>query len=166
MKKKQKLMFIAMLVSLGVIVSIVEKAIPIPIPGVKLGLANVVTLVSLYVFDTKTAFVVAISRVIISSLLSGTFMSIGFILAMSGMLLSFIGMSAVKKTNLFSVYGVSILGASLHSLSQVTMVSILLNVTGIVYLLPIMVIVSILTGWVSGFVSEKLIKKYKFMMEK
>lgn len=159
----KKTMNISMLLALSIILSIVESIIPIfngSIPGLKVGLANIIVLYSLYKFNFKDAFLISILRVILVSILRTGLFSINFFFSISGAILSIIMMYLFKKTKL-SIIGVSIIGSISHSIGQVIIAIIFLNNISYIYYLPILIIFSIVTGIIIGYLSDSILKRTK-----
>jgi heptaprenyl diphosphate synthase len=134
--------------------------IPLPFPGVKLGLANIVTLLVLYLYDLRAGLTVAIARVFLGSLLGGTFLSPGFLLALTGAVVSTLLMALlVKKTDCFSPLGISLAGAIGHNLGQLVMASLLLQNRAIFFYLPFLLLAAIPTGLVTGYIMQRLLEQ-------
>ena len=153
---------IAILTSICVVISIIESYFTFIgdiIPGLKLGLANIVIIFTLYEYNFKTAITVSLVRVLIVALLRTGF-GINFFFSLSGALFSIIAMVLVKKTKL-SIIGVSIVGSIFHSIGQVLVGILVLNNYNITYYLPYLLIFSIPTGIIVGIVSKKLIDNTK-----
>ncbi|SDZ36977.1 heptaprenyl diphosphate synthase [Proteiniborus ethanoligenes] len=155
MTRLRKIVFISLLVSLGLALSIIESMIPLPIPlpGMKLGLANIVCLVTLVIFGYKEAFVVAILRTIAFALATGSFS--GLIYSFSGAILSTLAMTIVFKylSNYFSLIGVSIFGAIFHNAGQLLAASLIMENLKIFSYFPFMTILSLFTGYFVGLSS-------------
>lgn len=158
----KKCVRISMLVSLGVVLNIIESMIPLfnIIPGVKLGLANIVSLLLIYIYGFKDALLVSIVRVLIVSMLRTGLFSISFLFSITGSIFSLIVMNLFKKTNL-SIIGVSILGSIVHSLAQLSLAIFILDNINVIYYLPIIGIASLLSGILIGILSKELISFYK-----
>ena len=157
----RKTVILSMLLALSVVLSIIESFIPIfngIIPGMKIGLANILIVYSLYVYGFKDTIFLAILRVLLVGILRTGIFSIGFFLSLSGGILSICMMYLAKKTKL-SIIGVSIIGAISHSVGQIFMAVILLNSFNLIYYLPYLFIFSIITGSIIGNISKELIKK-------
>lgn len=145
-------------VALAMIFSYIEALIPINlgIPGVKLGLANIVIVIGLYLFSTEDTFVISLVRIILSGLLFGNGLSL--IYSLAGGILSFFVMVLLKKTSQFTVIGVSVAGGVFHNVGQIFVaVFILQNMTVIGYL-PILMIAGIITGTLMGLLSLRVIR--------
>ena len=119
--KTKKLTVLALSVALAMILSFIESQIPsfVPIPGVKIGLANIVVVFALYKLGWKEAAGISLLRVFLVSVLFGHAAS--FFYSMAGALLSFCGMALLKKTGLFSHIAVSVAGGVLHNVGQILM---------------------------------------------
>ena len=142
----RKTVILSMLLALSVVLSIIESFIPIfngIIPGMKIGLANILIVYSLYVYGFKDTIFLAILRVLLVGILRTGIFSIGFFLSLSGGVLSIFMMYLTKKTKL-SIIGVSIIGAISHSVGQIFMAVILLNSFNLIYYLPYLFIFSII----------------------
>jgi heptaprenyl diphosphate synthase len=153
---------IAKLTALAIGLHIIEAVIPSPLPGVKPGIANIVTLYVLYEYGFATAAWVSLLRVFASSLLLGQFLSPTFVLSLSGALLSlgalYLGQHLPKKY--FSAITLSILAAFAHIAGQLIVVRLwLIPHTGIVYLIPIFAIAALIFGIINGLITVKLIQQ-------
>ena len=137
----------AMLVALAMIFSYVESLIPINlgVPGIKLGVANLVTVTGLYILAPMEVFVVVILRVLL----------VGFMLA--GGILSFLVMLLLKRIKGFSMIGVSIAGGVSHNIGQIAVAMCVLENTKLVYYLPVLMIAGTITGILIGVVSQKIL---------
>jgi heptaprenyl diphosphate synthase len=155
----KKLVDIAMLLSLSIVLSILESMIPFlsgTIPGVKIGLANIIVLYVLYKYSFKDALYLTIARVFLVGMLRTGLFSITFFFSLSGAILSIIMMMLVKKTKL-SIIGVSIVGSVSHSIGQIVFAIFLFKQMGIIYYLPFILLFSIPTGIIVGYISKTLI---------
>jgi heptaprenyl diphosphate synthase len=151
---------IAKLTALAIGLHMIEAVIPSPLPGVKPGIANIVTLFVLYKYGFATAAWVSLLRVFASSLLLGQFLSPTFVLSLSGALLSlaalFLTQYLPKKH--FTVISLSILAAFAHIAGQLLVVRFwLIPHTGIIYLIPIFAVAALAFGVVNGFFTNKLL---------
>ena len=153
----RKLANMAMLVALAMIFSYVESLIPINfgIPGMKLGVANLVTVTGLYFLDLPEVFLVVVMRILLTGFLFGNGMSI--IYSLAGGILSFLVMALMKKLKGFSVAGVSIAGGVSHNIGQIIVASIVVENLKLVYYLPALLIAGTVTGFVMGMISKKLL---------
>ncbi len=158
----RRLVYLALLLAMATTLHVLEGLFPIPLPfpGVKLGLANIVTLLVLYLYDLRAAMTVAIARVFLGSLLGGTFFAPAFFLGLTGALISTLMMALlVKKTTCFSPLGISLSGAVSHNLGQLLMASFLLQNQAIFFYLPILLLGAIPTGLVTGYLLQGLLER-------
>lgn len=163
MKRLNKIIFLSILVSIGLALSILESSIPLPIaiPGARLGLSNMVVLVTLVVFGFKEGLVVSGLKSIVLMLVTGSISS--FIYSFSGAVISCVAMYVVYKyfSNIFSLIGVSIFGALFHNFAQVSIASLMINNMRIYTYLPFLMLVSIFTGYFVGLSSIYIVKSLK-----
>ena len=166
MSKNKKIAVFALCTALAFTLSFLETLIPINIgvPGVKIGLANIVVVAALYLLDKRAAFAVSMIRILIAGLLfSGAF---SLLYSFAGGMLSFLVMLLAMKSEKFSVLGVSVLGGAVHNIGQIIVAAIVMQTPRIVYYLPVLLISGALAGIVVGIISkivvERLIKIDKF----
>jgi heptaprenyl diphosphate synthase len=150
---------IAKLTALAIGLHILEAIVPSPLPGVKPGIANIVTLYVLYEYGFATAAWVSLLRVFASNLLLGQFLSPTFILSLSGSLFSlatlFLAQHLQKKH--FSAISLSIFAAFAHIAGQLIVVRLwLIPHTGVVYLIPIFALAALIFGLINGLITTKL----------
>ena len=145
--------------ALALIFSYVESLIPINfgIPGVKLGLANLITLIALYKMSVKEAFLISIARVILSGFIFGNLFAILYSLA--GGLLSLAIMTWFKRSNKFSIYGISMAGGVFHNVGQLMMAILVVESVTIAGYLPVLLVSGLITGLVIGVVSGETLKR-------
>lgn len=152
MSKTRTIVQNAILVALALALSYVERFIPlqllIPLPGVKLGLANVVTLIALYALGPKQAFCIVVLRCALGSMFGGGVT--GRLFSLTGGLLSMGAMSVCKRSRLFSVYGVSVLGAAAHNVGQIAVAMVLMQSVRIGLYLAYLLGVALFTGFATG----------------
>lgn len=163
--RSKKVAMTGMFVALAMIFSYVEVLIPINfgIPGMKLGLANLVVVVTLYVLGAKLAFAVSLIRIMLVAMTFGNLSAMLY--SMAGGILSFAGMALLKKMPNLSVIGVSIAGGVLHNVGQlIVAMAVVENIHLMGYLPPLM-IAGILTGMAIGFVSLQVIPRVNPMMK-
>lgn len=159
----KKIAKLSMLLSISVVLGLLESFIPIMsgiVPGIKLGLANIVIVFAIYELSFKDALYISILRVILIGILRTGLFSISFFFSLSGALLSIVFMYLVKKYTKMSIVGVSIIGSISHSIGQIIVACIFLSNINVVYYLPILLISSIITGLVVGSISNKIIEYY------
>lgn len=141
----------ALLVAAALALSYLERFIPlnlvVPLPGVKLGLANIVTMFALYTLEKRQAFAILVLRCCLGSLFGGLS---GLAMSLTGGVLAFWTMVLAKKLPLFSVYGVSLLGAAAHNLGQVLAASVMMGSVYTFYYLPFLLLTALATGLLTG----------------
>ena len=160
MKKFTRL---SMLLALSVALNVIEASLPLfngYIPGLKLGLANIVTLFIIYKFSLKDAFYVGILRVFLVGILRTGLFSTTFFFSLSGVILSIICMFLAKNFLKLSIVGVSIVGSIAHSTGQVLTSILLLQMSSMIYYLPWLLLFSIPTGILVGLICKQLVKFY------
>jgi heptaprenyl diphosphate synthase len=158
----RRLVYLSLLLAMATSLHVLEGLFPIPLPfpGVKLGLANIVTLLILYLYDLRASLTVSIARVFLGSLLGGTFLSPGFLLGLTGAIISTLLMALlVKKTRCFSPLGISLAGAVGHNLGQLLMAALLLQNRAIIFYLPVLLLAAIPTGLLTGYVLQRLLEQ-------
>ena len=171
--KVQKMALLGVLTAGAIIIAIIESFIPsIGIPGVKLGLANIVILVILYELGIVEAIIVNLLRVLAVSFIRGTFLSMGFLMSLTGCVLSLgIMILFYVLVRKFSIIGVSVIGSIFHVTGQVLIAMAFLGSAYVILYLPIIAISAIITGVFVGISAHLIIKtgvikkqreKYKF----
>ena len=151
---------IAKLTALAIGLHIIEAVIPSPLPGVKPGIANIVTLFVLYEYGFATAAWVSLLRVFASSLLLGQFLSPTFVLSLCGALLSLVALFLAQHLpkNYFSAISLSIFAAFAHIAGQLIIVRLwLIPHTGVMYLIPIFARAALLFGVINGLITANLL---------
>lgn len=160
MRKSKQIALCAVMIALALALSYTERFIPlqlvIPLPGVKLGLANIVTLVALYLMTPKQAFLILIPRCILGAMFGGGIT--GLLFSLLGGILALSVMSLTKKHSPFSIYGVSILGAAAHNIGQILAAMALMRSVYIGAYLPYLLIISVLTGFLTGGVCAGILR--------
>jgi len=148
---------IGVMTALALIFSYIEVLIPFNfgIPGVKLGLANLVIVVALYLLPIKYAFLLDIMKILTASFLFGNGSTL--IYSLAGGLLSFAVMALIKKTDKLSIIGVSILGGVFHNLGQLIIAILIMETLKIAYYFSVLAIAGLVTGLLLGIVSEKIV---------
>lgn len=144
--------------SLALIFSYVEAIIPFNagIPGVKLGIANIVTVIALYKLSIKHAAIVSFIRIMVAGFLfSGLF---GAIYSLAGATVSLIGMIFLKKTEKFSIAGVSMAGGVLHNLGQLLVASFLIKDLRIFFYFPILLFSGLASGIAIGIAATLIMR--------
>jgi heptaprenyl diphosphate synthase len=164
----KRMVQLAILVAVAGVLHFVESAFPIPfpVPGFKLGFANLVTLFVLAVFGLKDALVVSVVRVTLGTLMTGTLFGMTFLMALAGAFVSCLVMYAAKKwlTPAFSLVGVSIIGAVGHNVAQLCVAMVVLEAPDLVYYLPYLTLFAVLAGSLTGLCVVGLMKKLPVKM--
>lgn len=150
----KKLTLCGMLTALAVVLSLVERLFPldaiVPVPGVKLGLANVVTLFSLTRLSARDALVIVLCRVALSSLLMGSVTAFLFSLFGGLLALAVMGLLLRAEGKFCSVLGVSVAGAAAHNIGQIIAAVIWMKTGAVVAYLPLLLVMSVPLGLVTG----------------
>lgn len=158
--KVQKMALLGILTAGAIVIAILESFIPsVGIPGVKLGLANIVILIILYELGIIEAVFVNLLRVLVVGFVRGTFLSMGFFMSLTGaamslgiMILFFV---LIKK---FSIIGVSVIGSVFHVTGQILIAMLYLGTAYIVLYLPLIAVSAIITGVFVGITAQLIIK--------
>lgn len=152
MTKTKQLVLCAVLTAVALGLSYVERMIPlnliVPLPGVKLGLANIVTLMALYFLSTKTAVTILVLRCLLNAIFGGGITGLAF--SLTGGLLSVMVMALSRRLPFLSIYGVSILGAAAHNIGQILAAMAMMGSVYILVYLPFLLMISVLTGLITG----------------
>jgi heptaprenyl diphosphate synthase len=156
---KKKTAFLGMFVALALIASYVESLIPIYFgaPGIKLGLANLVTVVVLYQSGLKEGAIVSFLRILLAGFLFGNVFSILYSLA--GGVFSLLVMYGLKKSEKFSILGVSVAGGISHNIGQMAVAVFLMENGKIAFYFPILMIAGVITGLLIGIASREVQKR-------
>ena len=155
----KKTAFCGLMLALALIASYVESLIPVPIPvpGIKLGVANSVVLILLYYANIKTAWGISVARVLLSGFLFGSLSSILY--SLSGAILSLLIMSVIKKRDCFTMTGVSVAGGVSHNIGQLIMAFLVLESSALWYYLPILLLSGCVTGGLIGILGKEIFKR-------
>ncbi|MGI6777023.1 MAG: Gx transporter family protein [Acetivibrionales bacterium] len=160
MSSTKKLVLIALFVSQALVLSIIESWIPLPvaIPGVKLGLSNIITLIAIIFFGFKEAIIIVIIRTFLASLYTGGFSVLLF--SITGGVLSAIVMALLYKkfASAFSIIGISVAGAIMHNIGQLMVASLIMQELSVFFYLPVLLVSGILTGCFVGLCTNFLAK--------
>lgn len=140
--------------ALAILMGYVEMLIPLPllVPGMKLGLANVIIVIVLYHMDAKSAFFISLVRVLMSGLLFQGFA--GLLYSLAGALLSLAIMTLLKKTGKVSITGVSVMGGVFHNIGQIIVAAAVVENIKMAYYLPFLLVTGVVTGFVIGAVAR------------
>lgn len=164
--KTQKTAFVGLATAFAMVFSYIEAILPpiwSAVPGIKVGLPNIVIIVLLYKLSFKYATLVSLVRIALSALLFGTVVSLVY--SLSGAILSLIIMFLLKKTNMFSIIGVSIAGGVFHNLGQILAAIIVMQTIEIGYYMIVLSISGIIAGVFVGVLGAACLKYFeKFKM--
>lgn len=152
----KKTAFYGLLVALAFIFGYIEFLLPMPfgVPGMKLGLANLILLLTLYIVGPRAAITVSVIRILLNGFTFGSVY--GMLYSFAGALLSFIGMTLTYKRPSFSPIGVSVLGGILHNIGQLLVAFLFLSVGGLLYYIPVLLLSGGVTGMLIGFATAAL----------
>ena len=155
----KKLTTLAIIISLALILSFIESRIPafVAIPGIKVGLANIAVIFTLYKIGTKEAIAVSILRVILVSFLFGT--PVSLIYSVTGAIFSLTVMIILKKLTPLTEVTVSVSGGIMHNVGQMTAASFMLSTNVVTYYLPFLLISGTIAGIAIGIASAILVKR-------
>lgn len=158
---KNKGVYFGMFTALALIFSYVESLIPfhIGIPGVKLGLANLVIVVAMYKMNKKQVYLLSVTRVVLAGFMFGNLFSIVY--SLTGSLLSLAVMYGLKRKESFSIMGISMAGGVFHNIGQLIVAMIVLESLNLVYYASVLLISGLITGIVIGIVSDEIMKRIK-----
>ncbi len=154
---------IAKLSAIAIGLSLIESVLPSPMPGVKPGIANIITLYAMYRFNFRTAIWVSILRVFATSLILGQFLSPTFMLSLMGSLLSLLTLyfSIKLPSRFFSPMGLSVLSSFAHITGQLLLVRLwLIPHASIYYLIPVYSAAALIFGLINGWITYRLLKHH------
>lgn len=163
-KDYQKLAYITMLAAQALVISIMERWIPSPLifaPGAKLGLGNLITILAIFTLPPKDNIKVISLRLLVSTLLSGTFST--FLYGLSGTVLSYLVMVSAKQLGpkRVSILGISTLGGICHNIGQLLVFAIIAQSLAALNYLPILAFSGIISGLLVGLAGNFLLKKIR-----
>lgn len=156
---KSRVAYFGVFTALALIFSYVESLIPISfgVPGIKLGLANLIVVTALYKLKLSEAYLLAVVRVVLSGFIFGNYFSILYSLA--GGLLSLTVMALMKRNDGFSIMGISIAGGVFHNIGQLIVAMLVVETYNVAYYLPVLLVAGMLTGFIIGLLSQELLKR-------
>lgn len=151
--KTKRIACLGLFIALAFVLSYVEFLLPlnIGIPGAKVGLANLVVMVALYTLGKKDAALLSFVRVVLVGLTFGNLAMLLYSLA--GAVFSFLVMLIAKRTKLFSITGVSVLGGVFHNVGQIIVAMLVLETGSLLYYLPFLIVIGTISGVVIGLLS-------------
>ena len=155
----KKTAYMGMLTALALVFSYIEFLLPVNlgIPGIKLGLANLAVMVTLYTISARAAFTLSLVRILLTGFTFANLSMMIYSLAVG--ILSLIIMILVKRSNLFSVTGVSVLGGVFHNLGQIIAAALVVETAGLLYYLPVLILSGTISGVLIGILSSILIQR-------
>ncbi|MBQ3599674.1 MAG: Gx transporter family protein [Lachnospiraceae bacterium] len=158
-KKTERIALYGLCIALAFVLSYIEFLIPIQamVPGMKLGLTNLVVIFALYRMGEKSAFVVNVVRMLLVSFTFGNMKSLLYSLA--GGILSYVVMIVLKRVKSFGMVTVSVAGGIFHNVGQILVAMAIVETTAIIWYLTVLFFTGILSGFFVGFISWMIIKK-------
>lgn len=158
--KTRKLTFIAMLITLSLVLFLVERLLPVPqgIPGIKLGLANIVTIIALFTLSFSEVCLLVFVRVFLASAFGGGFTSFWFSLTGGLLSLAVMYILSIKKAGFMSLPAISVAGALTHNLGQLLVAAFYVSTPSILYYLPFLSLSAIITGFAIGVAAKSLLE--------
>lgn len=156
---KNRAAYFGVFTALALIFSYVETLIPVSfgIPGVKLGLANLIIVIALYKMPVKEVYLLSVTRILLAGFLFGNYFSILYSLA--GGLLSLTVMTFLKKKEGYSVFGVSVAGGVFHNIGQLFVAMAVVETFSVSYYVPVLLVAGVVTGFLIGFLAEQMLKR-------
>ncbi|MHB1393445.1 MAG: Gx transporter family protein [Clostridia bacterium] len=166
MSRTKKMVLLGILVSQALILHIIERMIPVPIPvpGIKLGLANAISLVTIILFGPKEALAVVAMRTFLGSVFGGGVASL--IYSFIGGSISTLAMAVMYKNfrNLFSLPVISVVGAVFHNIGQILVASLIVQNAKLFYYLPLLLISAVITGLFVGFAVQYTLRPMRHIL--
>lgn len=161
----KKTAYLGMLTALAFVFSYIEFLLPINlgVPGIKLGLANLVVIVALYTMNVRWAFTLSLVRILLTGLTFGNPASM--IYSLAGGMLSLAIMIFAKKWKIFSVTGVSILGGVFHNIGQIVTAILVVGTASLLYYLPVLILSGTIAGVLIGVLASILIRNLRKVVE-
>lgn len=156
--KMHKMAALAVLLACAIVLQLLEPQLPLPVLGVRLGLANIIGIIALKKYGWKSMVGINLLRVLLSSLLRGTIMGVGFWLSLSGTLLSTISVIIANRFTKLSMAGLGILSSAVHCLGQMLAVCAIWSSFYLIGYLPVMWLLSIPTGFLTGWLASRVLK--------
>ena len=156
---KNRVAYFGVFTALALIFSYVETLIPIQfgIPGVKLGLANLIIVIALYKIRLREVYMLSVVRVLLAGFIFGNYFSI--IYSLAGGLLSLTVMAFLKHRGDFSIIGVSIAGGVFHNIGQLIIAMMIVETFHVAYYFPVLLVSGLVTGFLIGIVADNMLKR-------
>lgn len=161
MNKNKRYALIIILVTNAILISFLESFIPIPIPvpGIKLGLGNIITMIAIVFLSWKDVLFIVIVRSFVVAILTRGVMMLAFSLS-GGILSAIVMLLLYKKLSRFlSIKGISVAGAITHNTTQICVASLILGQVVVLYYLPVLLIAAVVTGLITGSIGEMAINE-------
>ena len=159
-KKVKRLVYLSLLSTMAIVLHMFENSLALPLPyGTKLGLANIMSLITIEIFDTKEMCIVNFLRVLVSGLLSGIIFSYPWFISCGGVLLSSLAIFFAKKKFKLPVVSISLISAIFHGLGQILVVMYIFKSTLLFYVIFILFTTSIPTGIFTGLCAVACLKR-------
>lgn len=157
----KKVALYGVLIALAFVFSYVEVLIPFSfaIPGMKVGLANLVVVAALYLLGTRTAFCVSVIRIVLVGFTFGNLSTMMY--SLSGGLLSFAVMAVCKNKTLLHIEGVSMAGGVVHNIGQLLVAAAVVESAALFYYVPVLLVFGLITGGLIGLTAGQLIKRIR-----
>lgn len=156
----KKIVYMALLSAIAIVLHSIEATLPLPLPlGVKLGFANIISLIVVEIYGAKEMFIVNIFRVIISGLITGSIMNYPFFMSCGGVALSSIMLALITKLTSLPTVSKSIISAICHNIGQLSVLAFIMSTAAIMPYLFIMFVSSIPTGILTGLCAVEVLKR-------
>ncbi|MCI7491845.1 MAG: Gx transporter family protein [Lachnobacterium sp.] len=154
---KNKIAYWGVFLALALVCSYVESLIPISfgIPGVKLGLTNIVVILMLYTIGAKDAILISVLRIILAGFMFGNAFSI--IYSLAGGILSFVVMLLLKNTGKLKILSISTAGGISHNVGQLIVAALVVENYNILFYVPVLIIAGIITGFLIGLLAGEIV---------
>ena len=160
--KNKRYTLIALLASLSIVINIIENIFFPPLSfGIRFGLANTISLITINLFGIKEMLFIVLIRLTLGNLIKGTIFGTPFMISAFGLFLSSLAIIILKKFK-SSIYFMSMISAIFHTLGQMIVVTYLYNEINILYLLPILIILSLATGFLTALISKEALKRIRY----
>lgn len=157
---------IGMLTALAMVLGFVETLIPVNlgVPGMKLGLANLIVIITLYLFDIKMAAIVSLLRIVLIAMTFGNVSMMFY--SISGAFLSLLCMVIAKSIKSFSMAGTSIIGGIMHNVGQIVCAAVVVRTNGVFTYLPVLLFAGIVSGMIIGIAASLVLIRVKPILRK
>lgn len=157
--RNRKTAYIGLFTACGILFGYIEFLLPLPIgiPGVKIGLSNIVTLSSLFLLGPGAAFIVMLLRIVLSGLMFGNFF--GILYSLAGGIAAYITMLVAKRLGIFGVLGISIVGGVFHNIGQLVVAAVVVTSMKLIFYLPALLISGLIAGAAVGIASGIIINR-------